>query len=288
VAELISVIVATYNRQDALDAVLRGLSRQSDQGFEVVVADDGSGRATADLVARWKGSLDIPLIHVWHEDRGFRLAEIRNRAIRACRGSYCIFLDGDCIPRMDFVAAHRRLAEPGWFVAGNRVLLSSYLTSEVLEGGLEPERWNFVDWIAARLRGQVNRLVSMLSLPLGPLRKLQPDHWQTARGGNVAIAKRDLIAIDGFEAAYRGWGREDSDIFIRLVRSGVRRKSGGFATAVLHLWHRENDRSQLAENDARLSALITNERTRAEQGLSILADGGSMEEIFAVRDWPRG
>ena len=40
--ELISVIVATYNRPDALDACLRALSAQSDRNFEIVVADDGS------------------------------------------------------------------------------------------------------------------------------------------------------------------------------------------------------------------------------------------------------
>jgi len=283
-ADLISVIVSTYKREDALDAVLRGLSRQSDRDFEIVVADDGSGTATADLVARWKGSLDVPLIHVWQEDLGFRLAEIRNRAIRASSGSYCIFLDGDCIPRRDFVAAHRRLAEPGWFVAGNRVVLSRDLTSQVLEGGIEPELWNFVDWIAARLRGQVNRIAPLLSLPLGPLRKLRPKDWQAARGGNVAIAKRDLIAIDGFDAAFSGWGREDSDVFIRLMRSGVRRKNGRFATAVLHLWHRENDRSQLAENNSRLCALLNSDRMRAERGLS---DDSSVSEIVAGRDLRR-
>jgi glycosyltransferase involved in cell wall biosynthesis len=49
-AELISVIVTTYNREDALDAVLRSLARQTDADFEVVVADDGSGPATAALI----------------------------------------------------------------------------------------------------------------------------------------------------------------------------------------------------------------------------------------------
>jgi glycosyltransferase involved in cell wall biosynthesis len=270
VAELISVIVSVYNRENALDAVLRGLSRQSDCGFEIVVADDGSGPPIANLISRWTGNIKVPLIHVWQEDLGFRLAEIRNRAISACRGSYCIFLDGDCIPRKDFVAAHRRLAEPGWFVAGNRILIAREVTTDILNGGLEPELWNFVDWTAARLRGQVNRVAPLLSLPLGPFRKLHSKRWQAARGGNVAIAKHDLIAIDGFDAMFSGWGREDSDAFIRLIRYGVRCKSGRFSTAVIHLWHSENDRGQLTENDSRLRALIQSERIRAERGISTL------------------
>src|SRR6185312_8228724 len=55
VAELISVIVTTYNREDALDAVLRSLAHQSDADFEVIVADDGSGPATSAAADRWKG-----------------------------------------------------------------------------------------------------------------------------------------------------------------------------------------------------------------------------------------
>ena len=107
-ADLISIVVSTYNREDALEAVLRSLSRQIDLQFEVVVADDGSDAATARVVESWS-HMPVALKHVRHEDRGFRLAEIRNRAILASAGFYCIFLDGDCLVRPNFVAAHRRL-----------------------------------------------------------------------------------------------------------------------------------------------------------------------------------
>ena len=105
-AERISVIVATYNRPDALDAVLRSLERQSDTDFEVLVADDGSTPPTKELIDAWQPRFNGRLHHVWHPDDGFRLAEIRNRAILVASGDYCIFLDGDCIARTDFVAAH--------------------------------------------------------------------------------------------------------------------------------------------------------------------------------------
>ena len=50
VPDLISIIVTTYNREDALEAVLSALSRQSDRGFEVVVADVDHGNETATAV----------------------------------------------------------------------------------------------------------------------------------------------------------------------------------------------------------------------------------------------
>jgi glycosyltransferase involved in cell wall biosynthesis len=270
VADLISVILTTYNREDALDAVLRSLAGQSDADFEVVVADDGSRATTAALIETWKARVGHRLEHVWHADSGFRAAEIRNRAILAARGTYCIFLDGDCMARPDFIAAHRRLAEPGWFVTGNRILLSEPLTRDVLRGKLAPERWGLRDWSAQRWRGGVNRLAAVLRLPLGPLRRLRSAAWRGARSCNLAVWRRDLDRVDGFDADYSGWGKEDSDIIVRLLHAGLRRKDGVFATGVVHLWHADADRSSLTDNERRLSDILASDRVRAQRGLSSL------------------
>lgn len=268
---LISVIVTTYNREDALDAVLRSLAAQSDRNFEVVVADDGSRPATAALVESRAGSFGRRLAHVWHEDEGFRAAEIRNRAILAARGAYCIFLDGDCLARPGFVAAHRALAEPGWFVTGNRILLSPDLTAQVLAQKLPAERWGLSAWLAQRAKGGVNRIGALLDVPLGPLRRLRQKAWRGARSANLAVWRADLDRVDGFDAGYSGWGKEDSDIIVRLLRAGVRRKDGAFATGVLHLWHAEASRDRLAENERQLADVIAGGGIRARRGLSALA-----------------
>jgi glycosyltransferase involved in cell wall biosynthesis len=270
VPDLVSVIVTTYDREDALAAVLAALSRQSERRFEVVVADDGSGPATAAVVDGWRPRLGVPLRHVWQPHRGFRAAEIRNRAIVTCGGDYCVFLDGDCIVPPDFLATHRRLAERGWFVTGNRVLLSPRLTAAVLREDLRPEAWNLSRWMGERRRGGVNRLAGVLRLPLGPLRKLESRRWRGARSCNLAVWRSDLERVDGFDASFSGWGREDSDLLIRLLHCGLRRKDGRFATGVIHLWHPDADRAQLAANDARLDAVLHSDRTRAQLGLSAL------------------
>ena len=277
------MIVTTYNRADALEAVLRALARQTDRNFEIIVADDGSRPETAQVVARWRSRLPVPVKHVWHEHTGFRGAEIRNRGIRASAGKLCIFLDGDCMARADFVATHRRLAEPGWFVAGNRIHLSRELTGDLLARGIPAEAWSFAALVRERLRGGVNRLIPALRLPLGPLRKFLRRGWQGAKTCNLALARADIERIDGFDGAYVGWGLEDSDLAVRLFHAGVRRKEGRFATGVLHLWHARSDRSQLATNRARLNEAIRSDRVRALRGLSSLPSAAKTAACSPVR-----
>jgi glycosyltransferase involved in cell wall biosynthesis len=270
VADLISMIVSTYNRADALDAVLRSLSTQTDRNFEIVVADDGSRPDTGDVVARWSARAGVPVKHVWHEDQGFRLAEIRNRAILASQGAYYVFLDGDCLARPDFIAAHRAVAQPGWFVTGSRLLLSEALTTRVLAEGLAPEQWDLGTWIGQRLRGGVNRIGPLILPWSGVSAKRNERRWRGARGSNMAFWRADLDAVDGFDAAFVGWGREDSDMFARMIRHGVRRRNARLEATVLHLWHREQDRSRLEENQRQLEQLLSETRVRARQGLSAL------------------
>ena len=265
---LISVVVTTYNREDALAAVLRSLAHQQDRNFEVLVADDGSSPATAALVERCRPQFAVPLGHVWHEHRGFRAGEIRNLAVLASRGDYVVFLDGDCLARPDFVATHRRLAEPGWFVTGNRALLTQALTADVLNRQLEPEGWGLADWLGQRLKGGLNRLPPLLRLPLGRLRKMRPRAWEGARSCNLAVWRADLDRVDGFDATFSGWGKEYSDLLVRLLHAGVRRKDGCCATGVLHLWHPDADRSQLPINQQKLASVIADRRLRAERGMS--------------------
>jgi glycosyltransferase involved in cell wall biosynthesis/GT2 family glycosyltransferase len=279
----ISIIVTTYNRPDALDAVLRGLARQSDRDFEVIIADDGSDAETAALVRSWQGRLQQPLKHIWQEHRGFRAAEIRNRAILASNGAYCIFLDGDCIPRGDFVLEHRELAEIGWFVVGNRVLMSKRLTNQALGQRLEPELWTFAEACRARINGDINRIAPLLQAKLGPVRKIRPQYWWGARSCNLAVWRTDIDLVDGFDGSYVGWGLEDSDLLIRLLRAGVNRKDGRFSTGVLHLWHPLADPSLLSANQTLLDEIQQSDRIRAASGLSSLS-GTTAAQPPAWRD----
>ncbi|MBK6356027.1 MAG: glycosyltransferase family 2 protein [Betaproteobacteria bacterium] len=268
--QLISVIVTTYNRPDALRAVLASLAAQTDTAFEVLVADDGSRAETAEAVAAEGVHFPVPLRHLWQEDDGFRAAAARNLAVAASCGDYLVFIDGDCILRPDFVAAHRALAEAGWFVAGNRVLLSEGFTKKVLQAPMIALHGDSrLMWLGRRLSGAINRWLPLCHFAGQGWRKRQPQRWQGARTCNLALWRSDFDAINGFDEAFQGWGHEDADLAIRLLHAGVQRKDGRFATAVLHLWHRENDRSNLAENERRLAEILAADRRRAAVGIDI-------------------
>lgn len=271
---LISVIVTTYNRPDALRAALAGLCAQIDRGFEVLIADDGSRDDTRQLVESLAAGAPIPVRHVWQEDRGFRAGAARNRAAAIAAGDYLLFLDGDCIARPDWIAQHRRLAEPGWMVAGNRILLSERFTQHVLEGAEPVHGWSLGQWRLAQLAGHINRTLPLRRLALGPLRKLGARRWQRVRTCNLGVWAADFRAVNGFDEQFEGWGFEDSDLAVRLLNHGVRRKEGAFATGVLHLWHREHDRRFEAKNRALLQQRIASRDVRASVGLDRYLTGG--------------
>ncbi len=270
----IAVVVTTYNRPDALALVMAGFAAQADKEFELIVADDGSTGETAQAVRDFTGGAPFPVRHVWQEDAGFRAAAIRNQAVLASDADYLVFTDGDCVPMPTFVAAHRRLAERGCFLAGNRMLLNEALTARVLAEQTPIYAWSRADWQAVRQSGGVNRLVPLRELALpGWLRKIRPRRWQGAKTCNLSLWRDDFVHVNGFDERYCGWGLEDSDLVIRLLRAGLHHKSARFAAPVAHLWHREFDRAGLPENQARLSTLLAADGIRAGIGLDRYAVG---------------
>lgn len=246
----ISVIVATYNRPDALKLVLQSLESQDDKGFEVVIADDGSRSPTKKLVNEFKRKSHLAINHIWHKDLGFRLAAIRNLAIKESAGDYLIFLDGDCIVQPDFVSRHRGLIEPGHMVTGGRVLLNEKLTKHLLN----LSEWNYQDFkrniLLYRFKNQVNKFLALyLKFDNYPWRDFRGFVWRRIKGCNLACWKSDALAIAGFDEKITGWGHEDAEFVLRLFKHGVIRKSGSWSTEVLHLYHPPSDPSNAKINE---------------------------------------
>ena len=245
----ISVVLATYNWPEALQLCLQGLASQTDTNFEVVIADDGSREETSQLIKAYAQSSQMKIRHVWQPDMGFRKAMVLNKAITSSSGSYLVFLDGDCLVQPDFIDSHRKLCEHGVLVTGSRILLGKNLTRQLCESG----HWSYKQFFANvwryRLHGEINKLSPlMLKLPDNALRMYKNFEWRRIKGCNMAAWRKDILSIQGFDEELQGWGHEDADFVFRLQRSGIKRKSGAWATEVLHLWHTTASKENAAKN----------------------------------------
>jgi glycosyltransferase involved in cell wall biosynthesis len=245
---LISVIITTYNRPDALTAVVEACFAQDDRQFEIIIADDGSGDNTQQAIAALQARAPLPLRHVWQEDQGFRAARARNLGTLNAKGDYIIFLDGDCVPQRNFISQHRKLAQRGYLVQGSRILLDQAATERVLGQHIDLQTLGAGEKLAWRRSGALNKVVPLLlTLPdIG--RTSKRFTWRRIKSCNLAVWRSDLDLVNGFDESFLGWGHEDSDLVLRLYNAGVQRKDGAYATEVLHLWHRENARDQETSN----------------------------------------
>lgn len=261
-----SIIISTYQRPAALHRVLDGCSRQKVSPNQILVADDGSGLETRLVIERWR-AFGLPIEHCWQEDLGFRKTKILNKALQRATGDLLIFLDGDCIPFPTFVGDHIRLASFQHLMAGTRVLASAAFT-DLIECSTDwsvPDSWGF--WLSKRLIRQTNKSFPLLRLGDGGWRSARPRNWRLLRGCNFSVFLDDLLAVGGFDESIIGWGREDSELAVRLINAGLRVKSLAFAAPVLHLWHSEASRDRLTANNEWLNRSIRERRVVAERGL---------------------
>ncbi|WP_307171595.1 glycosyltransferase family 2 protein [Massilia sp. 9096] len=261
-------MITTYNRPEALEAVVRACFMQNDKNFEIIIADDGSTANTQACVERLGATAPMPLRHVWQPDQGFRAAMARNRGTLAARGEYIVFLDGDCIPQRDFIARHRALAQPGCLVSGSRILMSEGLTRRVLEENIDIAGAAPAAKLRWRLAGDLNKTLQPLGLRWPDLgRTRRTFSWRRIKSCNLGVWRSDLERVNGFDESFVGWGYEDSDLVLRLFHAGVARKDGAFATEVFHLWHREAQRDQETSNRAVVLERAESKITQAAVGL---------------------
>ena len=266
----ISILLATYNWPQALGLVLESLAAQTDKDFEVVIADDGSRSDTAQLITSIKKAANFPIQHLWQEDNGFRKSSILNQALTVAQGDYLVFLDGDCITQTDFVAQHRVLAQSGYLVTGSRILLGKRLTRDLVAAQSTFAKSFFsslshykLQLLMQRFAGELNKCAPLwIKIPDNRWRIYSGFVWKRIKGCNMACWRADAIRIGGFDESMVGWGHEDADFVFRLQQSGLKRKSGAWATEVLHLDHPVGDQSKAAANAAKVREKIL-EKSRA-------------------------
>lgn len=261
-----ALIITTYNSPDKLRLCLESVRRQRVMPDVITIADDGSDERTRIVVDEFRRQLQIPVLHVWQEDKGIRVARSRNNAAAVTDADYIIGIDGDLVLHRRFVADHIRFATPGAYLKGGRCKLNATVTERLCMEGVVPRLTPFMSGVK---RKRANLLHCMpLARWLAPrYRRNKPG----VLGCNESYYRSDMLAINGYDESYEGWGGEDTDFIVRLKLSGVRKLHLKFAGIACHLWHQER------KSDSAMTY-------RASHPQKIRCDTGVERAIAAYRD----
>jgi len=196
----ISVIVCTYNRADMLRRALASLAIQNlpdGLNYEVVVVDDGSTDATAEVIREAKRCTDRPVVHL--RENGIGISAARNAGVRAARGTWLAFTDDD------------QIADSAWL--RNLCYTQQQTNSNAIGGARMLE-------LPARVLAGLPRQIRLI---LGEIEASGAPHVCSRDAlvctGNLLIRKALVEELGGFDESLTQGG-EDTDLFMRLRRAG--------------------------------------------------------------------
>ena len=237
----ISVIISTYNQPEWLWKTLLGYSVQTFNDFEVLIADDGSSEKTADVIKCFCSRFPkIRLQHLWHEDLGYRRQIILNTALRACKSSYLVITDGDCIPRKDFLAYHNSEKRLGTFLSGGYCKLSMKLSRSITEQQiLDGSAFSSQFLISRGMLKMSNLLKVSVSNEVSSFLDLITPTKATWNNCNSSGWLDDILAVNGFNEEMQ-YGGADRELGERLMNYGITPKQIRNRAICLHLEHKRS------------------------------------------------
>ncbi len=256
----VGILVSTYNWPEALESILLSVLRQSLLPDEILIADDGSGKATQAVISKYKRILKIPIKYVWHEDIGFRKSAILNKAMKRAEADYIIQIDGDIILHKNFIEDHVKNARERSFVQGCRTILDEQMTQQVIA----KNRFDF----SFLSRGIKNRLNAVRLPFFSPLIKSDPLASRNIKACNIAFWRADYIAVNGYDNHFQGWGWEDDEFAARLIHSGILKRRLKLAAVCYHLNHGHHSRSDIERNRELYEYTISKKIKSCENGLA--------------------
>jgi glycosyltransferase involved in cell wall biosynthesis len=252
--------ISTYNRPKALWLTLASVMQQTIKPTQVVIADDGSTNETKLVIDEFKAVL--PITHIWHEDKGFRLAAIRNKGVAASTAPYIVQIDGDLILHHKFIEDHLQFAAIGSFVTGSRILINEVATQK-----LEDDKDINVKLYSSYTTNKTNgwHLPFLWKSFEKYDTKKEPAR---VRGCNMAFYKDDFIKVNGYNEAMEGWGSEDFELAARFLNSGLKKRSIKFGAIQFHLYHKESPRDNETKNRNMYLDAVAQRKTICEKGIN--------------------
>lgn len=242
----VSVIVTLYKDLEAIKIVLKALERQTYKNFEVVIAEDAEDEESAKYFRNYSSFFELQ--HISHPDVGRTKTLIQNKAVKAARGEYLIFIDGDVIPYTTFIESQVKIAKPKQILAGRRVNLNEYVSHLIRKERLDPV-WieRFYPLFALFFLFDKETRVEQgffFSVDSFFYRKILAKRERNVSilGCNWSCFKEDFVAINGFDLEYENSSiGEDTDLDWRFRLAGYKIVSSKNIANVLHLYHPKSD-----------------------------------------------
>jgi glycosyltransferase involved in cell wall biosynthesis len=212
-----SFVIPTYNNRLLLENTLKALNHLDDpgnEGYEVVVVDDGSDDGTDRMVQALEKSYPCRYLFIERSAASSRSAT-RNRGWRQARGEIIIFIDSDII------VGKRHLVEigrcfrlnPDILVVGTRIMLGEGADPrDYLENF--PPRPSVMDPEDLEIR---HFLFDTLSWNASA----NPYDWMQVYACNIAVPKSGLEKVGGFDENILHWGMEDQELGCSLKKAGT-------------------------------------------------------------------
>jgi glycosyltransferase involved in cell wall biosynthesis len=233
----LSIIITTYNSPEWLEKVLIGFDCQSFREFEVIIADDGSGEPTRQLIEAYKVKTFYPIIHVWHEDEGFRKCTILNKAIIASNTDYLVFTDGDCIPHKDFVKTHYEKREKGYLLSGGYFKLPMSISHLINAEDIESGRCFELSWLQKNgLPKSIKNSKLLFNRRFSNFMNIMTPTKPSWNGHNASGWKADLVSVNGYNELMK-YGALDRELGERLMNKGIKTKQIRYSAICIHLDH---------------------------------------------------
>ncbi len=261
-----SLLISTYNWPQALHLCLQSVLQQSVLPNEIIIADDGSTKETTDLIQFFTTQSPIPVKHIWQPDEGFQLARIRNKGFVAAASEYIIQIDGDLILHKHFIKDHLNFGERGFFMTGSRVLLSPKTTEDLfITNSINFKKHSFDN---KNFFNGIHFPLPIIHRLLSRIYKTRGKHKYYVKGCNMAFWKQDILKVNGYNEAFVGWGREDSELAIRLINAGIKKKFLKFGAVGYHLFHKEVSREMEEKNIIIMKEAVEKKVVWTDNGIS--------------------
>ncbi len=222
---MLSVIITVFEQRTSLEMLLYCLRTQDiDEPFEVLICDDGSSPELFSAIRTNSDLAGLDIRYIWQSKNGHRAARSKNNGIRCAQSDLLVFLDGDILVRPDFLNRHRSahhftkqiVCNPRRWVLGSRRSLGVTAAQRRSDSrALLPE-------LVALAKNDIRSLFELLEKVSFDVDRLGQQKlfssnapWMACVGFSFSINRGPEVY---FDENFEGWGPEDREFALRMVK----------------------------------------------------------------------